>query len=158
VSRSKIAGISIGIAITIAIVAMVIFTNIDDMFSETISDVEVSNPFQTYEINTKEEYVCSLKDTNSLAGIFDELTSSPENFEQKYPNVVREVREYANSGQLERDFTITNGRMPPRLIEIMLPMFMNELSINPSLKSWVLDVFNSKIPQSEIRELENTFC
>jgi len=36
-------------------------TNVDDMVSETISEVEVSNPIQTYEINTKEEYSCVLQ-------------------------------------------------------------------------------------------------
>jgi len=151
--------IGIGVGIVAVIAALVIFTNIDDMVSNTISDtiseVEFSNPIQTYEINTKEEYSCMIQNVGPDSDLAELLQGSMESFEKKYPNVVREMKEYANSGQMEKDFASTpSGLMPHRMNEITLPILMNELSVNPALKDWILDMVDGKISQLEISQLE----
>ena len=158
----KIAGIGIGIGIATTIVALVFFTNVDDMVLETVSDtiseVQVSNPLQTYEINTKEEFYCKV-DVQDIANTAKDLMSSHEKFEQKYPEVVSEMTEYANSGQFEKDYsTVTDASLPRRAVEILLPVFMTEFSINPELEGWFLDYMNGKIPDSEIRDLAKKQC
>ena len=155
----KVAGIGIGIGIAATVVALVFFTNVGDMVSETVFDtiaeVEFSNPIQTYEINTKEEYSCMIQNVGPDSDYAKLLQGSMESFEKKYPNVVRELEEYANSGQMERDFTSTpSGLMPHRMNEIILPIMMNELSVNPALKDWILDMVDGKVSQLEISQLE----
>ncbi len=82
--------------------ALVFFTNIDDMISETVSDtiseVEFSNPIQTYEINTKQEYSCIVQSAGPDSDFAKLTQGSGEEIVNKYPNVVREMQEYTNSG------------------------------------------------------------
>jgi len=151
--------IGIGVGIAVAIVALVLFTNVDDMVSETVQEVEVSNQFQTYEINTKKEYSCMIQNVGPDGDLVILFQGSPESFEKKYPNVVREMKEYTNSGQFEKDLASTpSGLKPHRANEIMLPAMMNELSVNPVLKDWVLDSLDGKLSDSEIRELNKIEC
>jgi len=157
-NKAAKAGIGIGIGIAATIVALVLFTNVDDMVSETVSDVEVSNPFQTYEINTKEEFSCMIQNVGPDSEIAN-LIRSPESFEKKYPNLVREMKEYTNSEQFEKDLASTpSGQMPHRANEIMLPLLMNEFSINPVLKDWLLDTLDGKLSDFEVRELDKLEC
>jgi len=90
---------------------------------------------------------------------FAKLMRSPESFEKKYPNLVREIKEYTNSEQFEKDLASTpSGQMPHRLNEIMLPLLMNELSVNPILKDWLLDSLDGKLSDFEVRELDKLEC
>jgi len=159
----KAAGIGIGIGIAAAVVVLVLFTNVDDMVSETVSDiiseVEFSNPIQTYEINTKEEFSCVIQNAGPDSDLAKLIQGSPESFAKKYPNETRELQEYYYSGQYEKDLASTpSGQMPHRANEIMLPIFMNEFSINPVLKDWLLDSLDGKLSDFEVRELDKLEC
>ena len=158
--QKKVVGIGIGIGIAVVIVALVFFTNVDDMVSDTISEVEFSNSIQTYEINTKEEYSCMIQNVgpdSDFVKLFQE--GSSESFEKKYPNVMREMQEYIDSGQLEKDLASTpSGQLPHRANEIILPLFMNEFSVNPVLEDWLLDNLDGKLSGYEMRQLEKIDC
>ena len=158
--QKKVAGIGIGIGIAVAIVALVFFTNVDDMVSDTISEVEFSNSIQTYEINTKEEYSCMIQNVGPDSDFVKLLQGeSSESFEKKYPNVMREMQEYIDSGQLEKDLASTpSGQLPHRANEIILPLFMNEFSVNPVLEDWLLDNLDGKLSGYEMRQLDKIDC
>jgi len=71
----------------------------------------------------------------------------------------RELQEYYYSGQYEKDMASRQpGEIPPRAGEIMLPIFMNEFSINPILEDWVLDGLTGKLSDFEVRELDKLEC
>ena len=144
--------IGIGVGIATAIVALVLFTNVDDIVSETVSKVEVTNPLQTYEINTKQDFVCmQLYGAPSYLNYL-EHENDPEYLRQKYPEIIEEIEAYHLSGQLPRD-----GDLTDRQLELLLPMLMNEWSVNPSLKNWLFDVMSGRLPPSELYLLEQ-FC
>jgi len=153
-------GIGIGTGFAIIIGIIMIFTNVGDMVSNTISEVEIINPLQTYEINTKEDFVCSLKDTSKYSGLVEEIRSSPEVYQEKYSKEFGEMTEYIESGQFERDMASTKfGSMPHKYNEILISILMKELSINPVLEDWMLDMLDGNIPQSKINELQRkTAC
>lgn len=144
--------IGIGVGIATAIIALVLFTNVDDIVSETVSKVEVTNPLQTYEINTKQDFVCmqlygALSYLNYL-----EHENDPEYLRQKYPEIIEEIEAYHLSGQLPRD-----GDLTDRQLELLLPMLMNEWSVNPSLKNWLFDVMSGRLSPAEFYLLEQ-YC
>ena len=151
--------IGIVIAVVIAIVALVFFTNTGDLISGYVSDsaskIETRNPLQTYELNSKQEVVCMLKNLDPQSNIrkLSKMQDSG-NILERYPDVVNKIKEYSDSGELQRDYTVTSrGTMSDRMAEILLPVFMTELSINPSLENWFLNSMTSKVANSEITQL-----
>ena len=148
----------IGVGIATAIVALVLFTNVGDMVSETVSKVEVTNPLQTYEINTKQDFVCMISYGAPSYLNYLEHADDPEYLRQKYPEIIEEIEAYYLSGQLQRDSANKNdGGLTDRQLELLLPMLMNEWSVNPSLKNWIFDVMSGRLPPSELYLLEQ-FC
>jgi len=164
-SKGKKIGIGVGVGIAVIIVALVLFTNVDDMVSksvsETASDVIVTNPFKTYEYNTKEELVCGFKgDAEYISERALEIQNRPpEELIQKYSYVYEEYYEYRESGQFEIDLrNLPPGTMPKNLVEILFPIYSKELSINPTLKEFFVDLTSGGIPDYEIRELDRIEC
>jgi len=164
-SKSKQIGIGVGVGIAATIVTLVLFTNVDDMVSETVSetasDVVITNPFKTYEYNTKEELVCGFKgDAEHISERILEIQNRPpEELIQKYSYVYEEYYEYRESGQFESDLrNMPPGTMPKNLVEILFPIYSEELSINPTLKEFFVDLTSGGIPDYEIRELDRIEC
>ena len=152
-------GIGLGLVI-IAIIIFVVFTNvggmIGDMVSNTVSEVEFSNPLKTYDYNTKEEFACAVTGADFRFRVVVMMQEPSEERLEKYPNFYKELNEYTESGQLERDFSVIRGNeLPKRLAEMFFPIFSDELSINPSLKGFVVDLVSGNIPDYEIERLEN---
>jgi len=158
---AKKIGIGVGIGIAAAIVTLILFTNVDDMVSETVSDVVITNPFKTYEYNTKEELVCGFKgDAEYISERILEIQNRPpEGLIQKYSYVYEEYYEYRESGQFESDLrNLPPGTMPKNLVEILFPIYSKELSINPTLKEFFVDLTSQSIPEHERRELLSIEC
>ena len=146
--------IGIGVGIATAIVALVLFTNVDDIVSETVSKVEVTNPLQTYEINTKQDFVCmQLYGAPSYLNYL-EHQNDPDYLRQKYPEIIEEIEAYYLSAQLQRD---SARGLTDTQLELLLPMLMNEWSVNPSLKNWIFDVMSGRLSPAEFALLEQ-FC
>jgi len=162
---AKKIGIGAGIGISAAVVALVLFTNVDDMVSETVSetasDVVITNPFKTYEYSTKEELVCGFKvDAEYISERILEIQNRPpQELIQKYSYVYEEYYEYRERGQFEIDLrNLPPGAMPKNLVEILFPIYSEELSINPTLKEFFVDLTSQSIPEPERRELLNIEC
>ncbi len=164
-SKGKKIGIGAGVGIAVIIVALVLFTNVDDMVSksvsETASDVIVTNPFKTYEFNTKEELVCGFKGNAEYISerILEFQNKPPQELIQKYSYVYEEYYEYRESGQFESDLrNLPPGTMPKNLVEILFPIYSKELSVNPSLKEFFVDLTSQSIPEHERRKLLSIEC
>ena len=160
-SQKKRQLVAVGIA-AFVIGFTVAFTNVDDLAYTTIEDVVsqigVTNPLQTYEINTKQDFVCmQLYGAPSYLNYL-EHQNDPEYLRQKYPEIIEEIEAYYLSGQLQRDSANKNdGGLTDRQLELLLPMLMNEWSVNPSLKNWLFDVMSGRLSPSELYLLEQ-FC
>ncbi len=141
-------------AITILIFLISIFTNIGTMMYETASQVKVTNPFQTYDINTKTELLCSLT-SGELQSKMSQITSNNhENLREKYSEQVQELEVYISSGEMQRDYnSMTSGIIPKKMAELEMPIVMNELHINPNLENWILEFLTGNISIMEINEL-----
>jgi len=146
-------GIGIGICVAAAITVLVIFTNVDDLVStnieEATSQVEFSNPLQTYEIDSKCDLSYLLLDhyTKTNGQSFDmialhevvtaEMETKSAQIRQKYFDLEtgKGNEQFDNSGRLKSD--------SPFLIEmfeeIYLKSFMERKNVDPKLESLVYD-------------------
>jgi len=124
-------GTGIGVGIAVAVVALVVFTNVDDMvseqFGEMVAEVKITNPLQTYSINTEGELFCHLRQ-GSLYAILGSL--SFEELEQKYPSEFKTLKEFA-----EKNPTASSSKtIPPEVEDFMVNIMMKEMSIHPKLE------------------------
>ena len=126
--KSKKVSIGIGIGVLVGVAVIVFaFTNIDDLLSKDLteytSEVKLTNPIQTYKINTECDFVnfiFTVENHGKLLRIFDQKT-----------DVIKQKWLEKGGGSLSYNESISTIR------EITVKMILNEFSINPKLTALV---------------------
>jgi hypothetical protein len=130
---AKWIGIGTGILVVVIVFA---FTNIDDLLlqelTEYTSEVKLTNPVQSYEINTECDFVHFLLDLETGGEMLRFLQQNSDVIQQKL---------------FEKGVSFQKSEYIQVIKEISAKMVMEEFSINPKLKNFVTDSFSEPSTQ-----------